>query len=46
MTNILLSVGLFAILKGVLLRLGAFFDDHEYKTRTWHQRRGGAGLFR
>jgi len=45
MINILLSVALFAILKGALLRLGVSFDDHDYKTRTWHQRRC-AGLFR
>ena len=38
MTSIVLSVALFAIVKGALLRLGAIFDDHEYKTRTSRQR--------
>jgi hypothetical protein len=29
MINISLSLALFAILKGALLRLGVLFDDHE-----------------
>jgi len=38
MTYTFLSVALFAILKTTLLKLGAFFNDHEYKMRTWRQR--------
>jgi len=37
MTCIFLNVALFAILKATLLKLGAFFDDHECKARAWHQ---------